>query len=184
MSNRFSFLGGNKGTWRVVRISAFRGTGLEPVERLDVVNGAASSLAPGTAWVLQGLTSNVRYGTRAEVDNLRARQPALNRSEATCAALIPIKKSAQWWALAQDERRSIFEEVSRHTLVGMEYLPAIARRLHHCRDIGEPFDFLTWFEYAAENASAFENLVARLRATKEWESVEREVDIRLQRVDG
>jgi hypothetical protein len=26
----------------------------------------------------------------------------------------------------------------------------VARRLHHCRDLGEsePFDFLTWFEYS------------------------------------
>jgi hypothetical protein len=28
------------------------------------------------------------------------------------AALIPIKKSAVWWAMAQDERRAIFEERS------------------------------------------------------------------------
>jgi hypothetical protein len=63
----------------------------------------------------------------------------------------------------------------------MEYLPAVARRLHHSRELGEPFDFLTWFEYAPEHADAFEDLVRRLRSTPEWWYVEREVDIRASR---
>src|SRR5262245_1832065 len=88
---------------------------------------------------------------------------------------------ASWWALAQDERRAIFEDRSRHISVGLEYLPAVARRLHHCRDLGEPFDFLTWFEYAPEDAGAFEELVRRLRQTEEWRYVDREIDIRLTR---
>ncbi len=58
----------------------------------------------------------------------------------------------------------------------------MARRLHHSRDLGEPFDFLTWFEFTPEHAKAFDELVARLRAIEEWTYVEREVDIRLMRV--
>ena len=61
-------------------------------------------------------------------------------------------------------------------------MPAVARRLHHARDLGGAFDFLTWFEYAPESAAAFEELVARLRATQEWSYVDREVDVRLRRV--
>ncbi len=71
------------------------------------------------------------------------------------------------------------EERSHHIAIGMDYLPAISRRLHHSREIGEPFDFLTWFEYAAEHANAFEEMVARLRTTEEWHYVDREVDVRL-----
>jgi hypothetical protein len=63
----------------------------------------------------------------------------------------------------------------------MEYLPAVARRLHHSRELGEPFDFLTWFEYAPEHADAFEEMVRRLRSTAEGRYVEREVDIRASR---
>lgn len=154
---------------------------MEAVERVDVVNGELAERPVSAAWVLRGFTSNVRYATRAELLELRARQPALQRPEATRAALIPIKKSARWWDLPQDERRHIFEETSHHNAIGLEYLPAIARRLHHCRDIGEPFDFLTWFEFAPERQLAFDDLLSRLRATKEWEFVEREVDIRLER---
>ena len=61
----------------------------------------------------------------------------------------------------------------------MKYMPAIARRLYHARDLGEPFDFLTWFEYAPQDADLFEDLVRMLRSTEEWTFVEREVDIRL-----
>ena len=75
-------------------------------------------------------------------------QAGLGRPEATCAALIPIKKSAAWWELTQEERRQIFEDKSHHIAGSLKYLPAIARQLYHCRDLGEPFDFLTWFEYA------------------------------------
>ncbi|MDX1981539.1 MAG: chlorite dismutase family protein [Bryobacteraceae bacterium] len=161
-------------------MSAYRGEGLKAVERVEVGNADMAPPGPGIDWVLRGFTSNVRYSTGAEVAALRARQPALNRPEAVCAALIPIKKSALWWDLPQDERRLIFEETSRHIAIGQEYLPAIARRLHHCRDIGEPFDFLTWFEFAPEHSPAFDELLVRLRATAEWGFVEREVEIRLE----
>ena len=105
------------------------------------------------------------------------------RREATSAALIPIRKTAAWWAMTQDERRSVFEEQSHHIEIGLRYLPAVARRLHHCRDLGgdEPFDFLTWFEYAPSDEKAFDELVAELRRSPEWKFVEREVDIRLVR---
>lgn len=179
MTNKFSFLGGDEGEWRVTSMSAFRGEPLESVSHLHIVNGQISSL--NCRWVLEGLTSNTRYATRAEAEVLAAIQPPLGRAEATCAALIPIKKSAAWWALAQDERRAIFEEASHHNAIGLEYLPAIARRLHHCRDIGGEFDFLTWFEFALQHAAQFAELVARLRERPEWEYVEREVDVRLER---
>src|SRR3982751_4127457 len=133
MSNRYVFAGGHRGGWKVTHMS---GSGLQAVERIDVLTGEGAQPSPAAKWILRGLTSNVRYATSAELTALRARQPELNRPEATCAALIPIKKSARWWDLAQDERRAIFEDTSHHTAIGLEYLPAIARRLHHCRDIG------------------------------------------------
>jgi chlorite dismutase len=133
--------------------------------------------------VLCGITSSERYVRPAERSALVARQPPLGRAEATRAALIPISKSAAWWALSQDDRRTIFEERSHHIATGLEYLPAIARRLHHARDLGGPFDFLTWFEYAPAASERLEQLVESLRATEEWGFVVREVDIRLELQD-
>jgi chlorite dismutase len=162
-----------------------RGEGLPLATNVAVFEGTAPELARGTvAWILRGATSNERYTTKAEHEALVARQPALGRPEATQAALIPIRKADAWWALSQDERRALFEERSTHITTGLAYLPAVARRLHHGRDLGEPFDFLTWFEYAPADADAFEELVRRLRATEEWSYVEREVDIRLTRADA
>lgn len=176
-----SFLGGDVGTWDVDRVLAVRGAGLPSVARVAVREGWNAGASMGAAWVLRGVTSSERYVTRAEQEALRAVQPPLGRPDATAAALIPIQKSKEWWDLAQDERRAIFEERSHHIATGLAYLPRIARRLHHARDLNEPFDFLTWFEYAPEHATAFDELVGLLRATEEWRYVAREVDIRLQR---
>jgi len=163
-----TFSAGAIGPWHIERIVAVAGEGLPPAERLAVHEEGKETLTSSTAWVLRGMTSHARYTTRAEANLLSARQEALGRAEALQAALIPIRKTETWWALAQDERREIFEEQSRHIAIGLEYLPAVARRLHHSRELGEPFDFLTWFEYASEHAQAFEELVARLRDTQEW----------------
>ena len=125
------------------------------------------------------MPSSLRYTERAEKQQLIAVQAGLGRSEATCAALIPIRKSQAWWELTQEERRKIFEDKSHHIASSLRFLPAIARQLYHCRDLGEPFDFLTWFEFAPAHASLFEELVGMLRRTEEWTYVEREVDVRV-----
>ncbi|WP_138516262.1 chlorite dismutase family protein [Limnobacter alexandrii] len=181
MNNHYSFIGGPEGQWRVTRCEAIVGEPIETVPRLNVVNTPASQLSQVSTWVLQGFTSNVRYAERHEITQLRARQEGLNRTASTCAALIPIKKNAQWWALSQDERRAIFEAQSHHTEIGLAYLPEIARQLHHSRDLGEPFDFLTWFEFAPEHTDAFDALLVKLRTSEEWKYVEREIDIRLMK---
>jgi hypothetical protein len=174
------FVGGDEGPWGVTAMTVVSGSGLATVSRLAVLEAGASS-APRGAWELRGAVSHARYVERREADALRAVQPALGRAEATCAAMIPIRKSEAWWALPQDERRAIFEERSRHVAGTMRFLPAIARRLHHARDLGEPFDFITWFEFAPAHAPLFDELVGQLRATEEWAFVDRELDVRLER---
>lgn len=177
-----SFSFGLSGEWRVEDVRAVIGESLPGAERLSVAEGDAAPQA-NAAFTLRGVTSNARYASRTELDALGARQEGLSRPLASRAALIPVRKSEAWWALAQDERRAIMEERSRHIAIGLDYLPGVARRLHHSRELGEPFDFLTWFEYPPEHAEAFETLTRRLRETEEWTCVDREVDVRLSR-DG
>lgn len=182
MSIHYAFIGGEEGPWAIQGITTLVGDPIEQVSRIRVVNGSAPQLDARTSlWKLRGFTSNLRYTENAEIGKLRIQQEGLNRPQATCAALIPIKKNAAWWAMAQDERRAIFEAQSHHIQIGMDYLPQIARQLHHSRDLGEPFDFLTWFEFAPEHTDVFNHMLARLRASPEWRYVEREVDIRLTR---
>jgi hypothetical protein len=184
MSTRaFTFSGGEIGVYRVARMSAVAGDGLPLVPRISITAGIVPVASERPRWFLRGTTSNERYVTRPEKEKLLVHPNVLGRSEATHAALIPIRKSAAWWNMTQDERRAVFEEQSHHIAVGLRYVTSIARRLHHCRDLGsdEPFDFLTWFEYAPSHERAFDELLGELRGSPEWQYVEREVDIRLLR---
>lgn len=175
------FVGGPTGAWKVLELKAVTGESLAAVSHIEI-HESASRVTTSGLWTLRGFSSNIRYANKSEKERLVAVQQGLGRPQATCAALIPIRKSEAWWLLAQDERRAIFEEQSHHTAIGLQYLPAIARKLYHCRDIGEPFDFLTWFEYAPAHTNAFEDLVGKLRETLEWKYVDREIDIRLMRI--
>jgi hypothetical protein len=182
----YTFVGAEQGPWTVRSVRTLVGDALPAAPCLQVVQGAAVPPPPGAAWALAGITSNERYVERHEKVALVGTQAGLGRAEATHAALIPIRKSPAWWALTQDERRAVFESQSHHIAIGLRYLPAVARRLHHCRDLGpvEPFDFLTWFDYAPEHEPVFDELLAALRDSLEWAYVDREVDIRLVRHSG
>ena len=187
MSTRlFSFMGGDTGLWRVAEMEVIVGEPLSAARRLEIASGSEIPSDPQAAWVLRGITSNERYVVREERNQIVAKQLDLGRPEATCAALIPIRKNDVWWALTQDERLSIFKEQSHHTRIGLRSFPELARRLHHCRDLSEhePFDFLTWFEYAPAQEAAFNKLLAELRAIEEWKYVDREIDIRLVREEA
>jgi len=178
----WQFAGGASGQFAVTSVRAIVGEGLPTVARLAVTNGEGA-FESEPVFCFRGVTSNERYLTRPEKTELVAVQQPIGRSTALFGALIPIKKSQAWWDLSQDERRAIFEERSAHIQIGRRALPHVARRLHHCRDLGgaEPFDFLTWFDFSADDEGRFDELLAALRNTEEWRYVEREVEIRVSR---
>lgn len=66
----FSFVGGTKGEWKVVKSATVRGDSLLDRDRLDIVTGCQTLAADG-AWVLHGVTSNDRYITRPEKEKPR-----------------------------------------------------------------------------------------------------------------
>ncbi|MBX9814462.1 MAG: hypothetical protein A4S12_13840 [Proteobacteria bacterium SG_bin5] len=172
------FTAGAEGDWRITSVCEYRGASLPSAERLSITDRPR----PG-AWTLRGTASHLRYTTAPERTTLLARQEGLGRPSATRAALLPIRKSAEWWALAQDERRAVYER-GGHLPIGLDYLPGVARKLYHSRDLGEDFDFLTWFEFAPDQEAAFDHMLVRLRACAEWEFVDRELDVRLSRQPG
>lgn len=112
----------------------------------------------------------------AVVDALASRQAGLMRSNVTCAALIPIRKTVTWW---RHKTSDGLHSKNGLVIFGLKYQPGVARRVHHSRELGEPFDFLTWFEYPPEDADAFEKMLVRLRATLEWQYIDLEFAIRL-----
>jgi hypothetical protein len=182
-SRAYTFIGGDEGEWAVVSQRTLTGAPVADVARVHLVSGMPKETDTNAAWTLRGVATNDRYTTSVEKAELVKRQAPIGRAEATRAALILLRKNAAWWGLAQDERRAILEEQSHHIAIGLRYLPAIARRLLHCRDFGteQPFDFLGFLDYAPSDEGAFDDMLGLLRATKEWTFFDREIDIRLSR---
>ncbi len=173
------FCGSHQGPWKVLGFRSILGNPIPFSSHLEILE--AQTVSENKIWQLKGVSSHARYTTRPEKISLDAIQAPLGREEARFAALIPIKKSQKWWQMTQEERRHIFEEQSQHTSRSLKYLPEISRKLYHSRDLGEPFDFLTWFEFAPEHENMFNDLLVELRSSEEWKYVVREIDIRLEK---
>jgi hypothetical protein len=144
----------------------------------------AGRLAPVEAPFI-GATGHVVYtdsATKSELGRVSA-TPSGPR-----AVLIPIRKSAEWWALAQDQRQAYFDPSSSggHIAIGNRFAAKIYRRLYHSRYLpGSDWDFLTYFEFTSNNAGAFSELLTLLRDphhNPEWGFVDREVEIWMTRV--
>jgi chlorite dismutase len=142
--------------------------------RIEVTGQLAQPSAP-----LIGVTQHVVYTAAHE-------RLALGRVSAAesgpVAVLIPLCKSAAWWALAQDERQAYLRAgVPGHVEIGLEYASVIYRRLYHARALpGSRWDFLTYFEFPRAESDAFRTLLGRLRdvdQNPEWQFVDREAEI-------
>ncbi|HEY9048149.1 MAG TPA: chlorite dismutase family protein [Ohtaekwangia sp.] len=178
----FSFIGSARGSWKVQSMTTVTGRSLEYVSAIDVRAGELNLIEKSSAaWVITAALSHARYTTRKEKVELADSSLQTGNPDFDFAAMIPIKKSAEWWEMTQDERRRIFEEDSRHIRNGLAYAGIIARRLYHSKDRGEDFDFVTWFEFTSSHANAFDTLCELLRSSEEWKYVLREIDIRLVR---
>jgi hypothetical protein len=118
---------------------------------------------------------------REEKNEIVVKQQGLARPEATCAALIPIRKT-QLGGNSRKTSAGAFSK-SQSTSKSGSTTACSSAQAHHCRDLSEnePFDFLNWFEFAPTHEAEFNALLSELRATEEWKYVDREVDIRLVR---
>lgn len=180
MNNKFAFVGSTKGRWTVDLITPVTGKSLETVPFVDVIPGYPNSeTKSAAAWIISAATSHLRYTSKEEKMKLTDNSLRLGARNFDVAMMIPIKKSMEWWNMAQDERRRIFEEHSHHIQNGLAYSNIIARQLYHCTGSSEEFDFVTWFEFNSSNKDQFSRLCELLRKSEEWKYVIREVDIHL-----
>ncbi|HWC11967.1 MAG TPA: hypothetical protein VG455_12175 [Acidimicrobiales bacterium] len=160
-----AFVAGFDGQWLVEGIRARAGEPLAPAARLAIVEGAAAETAEGR-WVLRGVVAG-------QGEDARADQLPLGRPEARCAVLVAVRMAPAWWQHAEDDRRALSANI--------EHGPTISRRIHRARNRDEPFDVLTWFEFAPDQQAEVDEMVARLREAEEWSYVERDVEVRLIR---
>jgi hypothetical protein len=185
--------------YRVEKVVRVRG---EPGIRLaagsSFVRVEIASRLPGRAearklgLLMQGVPQHLEYTSRAERDDLTRRSRApLPAGKDTLAVVIPIRKSAAWWALAQDERNAYFQKQKGHkghTAIGAEYVDRVYRKLYHTRYAVQTrdHDFITYFEFRREHEGDFKRLLAKLRDVKqnpEWKYVDREYEIWLTKVE-
>lgn len=155
------------------------GQPLEPAPFFEIRNEYLMKVPVDFCWLLRGVTSKQRFVGDPEKLCQMLPQPQLGRPCATCAAFIPVKKKQSWWELSEEEKREIQACEPIKTADALKPLQGIAKQFHHSRDLGEPFDFLAWFEYSPEESGVFEEMIASLRASEEWSYVEREIDVRL-----
>jgi hypothetical protein len=160
MTIRVRFIAGDTGDLLVERITAICGESLPEAKSLLRVEGSEFVAAPGAVFTLDGVRSHERYVERAERDSAggRSRGPRAPGQPLCSADSHPEVRGR-----GGRSRRTSGAPSSRHARitpeVGLRYLPAIARRLYHSRDLGGPFDFLTFFEFGEADASAFDDLL-------------------------
>ena len=126
---------------------------------------------------LRGVVEHLQYTTAEQRTDLTARSRTEVHASGTTAVLIPIRKSAEWWQMAHDQRNAHFHGESGHTAIGTPYADKIFRKLYHSRYLGGAYDFLTYFEFPDSEEASFRALLAELRATKEWSFVEEEYEV-------
>lgn len=139
--------------------------------------------------LFRGVVRHQDYITQEDRKVLAGSRSPLPASSDTVAVLIPVRKSAAWWALPADERSSHFRKRTNHpghTAIGVDYINRVYRKLYHTRYAVETadHDFLTYFEFEKADEPAFDRLLATLREQQlnpEWGYVDREYELWMTR---
>jgi Chlorite dismutase len=179
--------------YRVDKVVAVRG---EPGVKLDpgatLVRVETASKLPllqetkTAALLFQGVPQHLQYTTGAQRADLNKRSRSeLLPGKDTVVVVIPIRKSAAWWALPHDERLAHFQKKGDkigHTAIGAKYVERIYRKLYHTRYAVETkdHDFITYFEFDRAHTDDFKSLLTQLRDPQqnpEWNFVDREYEI-------
>jgi len=168
------------------RVNVVRGSvpaGVEVGRRLWRLEASGRVPVPDAPFI--GATTHVVYvdsATRGELGSISSGESG------PVAVLIPIRKTAAWWALAREERQAYVMEgaPNGHLAIGRRYAARIYRRLYQARYVpGSEWDFLTYFEFPAHETGAFVDLLGELRdldVNPEWAFVDREVELWMTRL--
>lgn len=188
--------------YRIDQVIAVVGTspiGLGPGLPVVRIESQTPPLLTQPAWtsprdpgiVFQGVTQTLHYTNTTQQQELDERsRPELEPAIDTTAVLIPIRKSLEWWQLAQDQRQAHFQTRGAkpgHTAIGLAYVDRVYRKLYHSRYtlLSAPYDFLTYFEFRQVYTNDFNLLLRELRDTTrnpEWTYTGLEYEIWMTKV--
>ena len=82
------------------------------------------------------------------------------------AIMVPVRKTAEWWTLGDEERLELMRE---HIEPTIEYLDRVRRQLYHASGLCD-VDFVTYFE--TDDLTAFQDLYRDLQSIPEYRYVE------------
>jgi chlorite dismutase len=120
-----------------------------------------------TAGVMHGLTKKANYvpgfPDQVKTDLKAASDPGPK----PYVVVIPIRKSADWWALDQDKRAAMMKE---HTEASLPYHKTVKRKLYHSTGLDD-VDFITYFE--TSKLEDFHSLILSLEKVKEFQYTRR-----------
>ena len=116
-----------------------------------------------TVGVMHGLTKKTNY-VPGMPDNLKAElKTSSEQGPKPYVIVIPIRKSAEWWVLPQEQRATMMQE---HTEATVPYLKTVKRKLYHSSGLDD-LDFITYFE--TSKLEDFHGLVLALEKVKEFQ---------------
>jgi len=118
-----------------------------------------------TAGLMHGLTKKANY-VPGFPDQMKADLKAPSES-GPYAVVVPIRKSADWWALEQDKRAAMMQE---HTAAALPYHKTVKRKLYHSSGLDD-LDFITYFE--TSKLEDFHSLILSLEKVKEFQYTRR-----------
>lgn len=120
-----------------------------------------------TAGIMHGLTKKASYAPGFP-DEMKAELKTQSEpGSKPYAVVIPIRKSADWWALDQEARAAMMKE---HTEAALPYHKTVKRKLYHSTGLDD-VDFITYFE--TSKLEDFHSLILALEKVKEFQYTRR-----------
>lgn len=130
------------------------------------------------------VTRELNYTDAQTLEQLKANAPARGDGiSQPNAVVLPISKTAAWWSMPLDKRKSYFDQKPDlfgkdhlgHNAIGFVYIKDIFRKLYHSRFIDDRQDFITYFEFSDSHVDTYKKLLNGLRSKQsnpEWELVQ------------
>jgi chlorite dismutase len=119
------------------------------------------------AGIMHGLTKKANY-VPGFPDQIKTELKAASDPGSTpYVIVIPIRKSADWWALDQETRAAMMKE---HTEAALPYQKTVKRKLYHSTGLDD-VDFITYFE--TSKLEDFHSLILSLEKVKEFQYTRR-----------
>jgi chlorite dismutase len=131
------------------------------------LQGSAFGKQLRVSGIMHGLTKKANY-VPGFPDEIKAELKAPSDPGAKpYVVVIPIRKSADWWALDQEPRAAMMKE---HTEAALPYHKTVKRKLYHSTGLDD-VDFITYFE--TSKLEDFHSLILSLEKVKEFQYTRR-----------